>query len=79
MPQLTKEILESFDEKFVVPNGGVMPKHRDFGKTLEKDLKSFLQEVVKRAYEEGQKDLAKDIEVLTNLIPHASILNKKEE
>lgn len=45
MNQLSQKIKENekvFEEKFVVPNGGVMPQHRDFGKTLERDLKFHL-------------------------------------
>lgn len=49
-----EEMNKRFDEKFT-ENGGVMPKHRDFGQTLRRDLLSFIQSEISLAVEQEKE------------------------
>jgi len=58
MTKLTKEILEEFDEKFCYPKGHYLDGLLKSGLT-DKNIHSFLQEVVKRVREETLEDYTK--------------------
>lgn len=53
-----KEYIEEFEKRFVV-HGGVMPKHRDFGKILAGELKSYLVSTVISVLKEQMKEIDK--------------------
>lgn len=77
-----KQIIDEFDNKFVVPNGGVMPKHRDYGKRLETDLKSFLITTIIEEYEGMLGEMPKDfLEVgfTEDSIQHKQRINRERQ
>lgn len=58
MPKLPQHIEERFDKTFV-ENGGVLPRHKDFGQTLARDLKSFIATIVEEERERIIKKIVK--------------------